>query len=125
MRARRRSALALLVTSAFALTSFQAARAGVITTEQYMRALDRDAAIARIDAVLAREEVQRELKRLGVDPADAAERVAALTDQELELLAANLEQLPAGGDLLGVVGVVFIVLVILELVGVINIFNKI
>ena len=52
-------------------------------------------------------------------------RIAALTDQELEQLAADLESLPAGGSLLGVAGVVFIVLLILELVGVIDIFKKI
>ena len=53
------------------------------------------------------------------------QRIAALTDQELQLLATDLEDMPAGGNLLGAAGVVFIVLLILELVGVIDIFNKI
>ena len=53
------------------------------------------------------------------------ERMAALTDQELQLLATDLENMPAGGSLLGALGVAFIVLLILELVGVIDIFNKI
>ena len=65
------------------------------------------------------------LEQLGVDPLAADARIAALTDQELQLLATDLENLPAGGSALGVVGIVFIVLLILELVGVIDIFNKI
>jgi hypothetical protein len=101
-----------------------AAHADVIGAEQFIDTLDRRATIERIDAVLARSEVQRELERLGVDNAEASERVAALNDQELELLADRLEKLPAGGDLLAVVGIAFVVILILELVGVIDIFKK-
>jgi hypothetical protein len=101
-----------------------AAQADVIGAEQFIDTLDRRATIERIDAVLARSEVQQELERLGVDSAEASERVAALNDQELELLAERLEELPAGGDLLAVVGIAFVVILILELVGVIDIFKK-
>ncbi|HEX7080683.1 MAG TPA: PA2779 family protein [Gammaproteobacteria bacterium] len=126
MRGRRFGPVVVLSMCAMAIAPVHnAAYAGVITTEQYLDVVDRQQALDRIDAVLAREEVQHELKRLGVDPAEAAKRVAALTDSELALLADNMESLPAGGDLLGVIGVVFIVLLILELVGVTNVFNKI
>jgi hypothetical protein len=102
-----------------------AARADVIGAEQFIDTIDRRATLERIDAVLARSEVQRELERLGVDSAEASERVAALNDQELMVLADRLEELPAGGDLLAVVGITFVVILILELVGVIDIFKKI
>jgi hypothetical protein len=126
MRTRRRNTLvALLATSLLATSLQSAAFAGVISTQQYLTSLDREATLARIDAVLAREEVQSKLEQYGVDPVAAEERIAALTDQELELLATELESLPAGGDLLAVVGIAFVVLLILELVGVIDIFNKI
>ena len=126
MRNRHRSPLVLMVAaSLFAAAPYQSARAGVIGTQEYLTTLDRDAALARIDAVLAREEVRARLEQYGVDPIAANERIAALTDEELSLLATELEDLPAGGSLLGVAGVVFIVLLILELVGVIDIFNKI
>lgn len=125
MRHRRRNSLAGLLAASLLVVSVQSAQAGVITTQQYLSAVDREAARKRIDAVLAREEVRSRLEHYGVDPVAADERIAALTDQELELLATELENLPAGGDLLGVVGVVFIVLLILELVGVIDIFSKI
>ena len=124
MNARMRSTLVSLLAAMLAMSSIQAVQAGVISTEQYLQALDRDARIEQIDAVLARAEVREQLERFGVAPEEAGERVAALTDQELELLAANLEQLPAGGSLVGVAGVVFVVLLILELVGVIDIFKR-
>jgi hypothetical protein len=126
MRTRHRTTLvSLLAASLLAASLPPGANAGVISTQQYLTAIDREAALARIDAVLAREEVRSRLEHYGVDPVAADERIAALTDQELSLLATELENLPAGGDLLGVVGIVFIVLLILELVGVIDIFSRI
>ena len=126
MRNRSRNSLvAVLATSLLAASLQSAAYAGVISTQQYLTALDREATRARIDAVLAREEVRSKLEQYGVDAAAADARIAALTDQELELLATELENLPAGGDLLAIVGITFIVLLILELTGVIDIFSKI
>ena len=126
MRSRSRDSLVALLATAIFTSSIQSvAYAGVISTEEYLTAIDRDATLARIDVVLAREEVRSRLEHYGVDPVAANERIAALTDQELTLLATELENLPAGGSLLGVVGIVFIVLLILELVGVIDIFKKI
>jgi hypothetical protein len=126
MHSRKRSSLALLLCSALFASSIQSAAYGaVISTQDLISVIDREATIAQIDAVLARAEVRDQLERLGVDAQHAAERVASLTDQELRLLADNLESLPAGGNALGVIGVVFLVLLILELVGVIDIFNRI
>jgi hypothetical protein len=126
MRRRHRTSLVAVLTASLCTASLQsAAYAGVISTQEYLTAVDREATLQRIDAVLAREEVRSKLEQYGVDAAVANERIAALTDQELSLLATDLENLPAGGNLLGVVGVVFIVLLILELVGVIDIFSKI
>jgi hypothetical protein len=121
----RRSLVVVLVASMLATSLQSAAYSGVISTQQYLSAVDREATRQRIDAVLAREEVRDRLEQYGVDPAAVDERLAALTDQELQLLATDLENMPAGGSLLGVLGVAFIVLLILELVGVIDIFNKI
>jgi hypothetical protein len=62
---------------------------------------------------------------MGVDPADAMQRISSLPDQDLAKLAEQFESMPAGGDLLGVIGIVFVVLLILELTGVVDIFKKI
>lgn len=121
----RNSLVAVLATSLVAASLQSAAFAGVISTQEYVTALDREATRARIDAVLAREEVRNQLEQYGVDPVAADARIAALTDQELEQLATDLESMPAGGSVLAVVGITFLVLLILELTGVIDIFNKI
>jgi hypothetical protein len=125
MRRHRHVVVAVLAASLFASSLQSAAYADVISTQQYLTAIDRDATRARIDAVLAREEVRSKLEHYGVDPIETEARLAALTDQELERLATDLENMPAGGDLLAVVGITFIVLLILELTGVIDIFSKI
>lgn len=125
MRKHRHSLVAVLAASLFASSLQSAAHAGVISTQEYLTAVDREATRARIDAVLAREEVRSKLEQYGVDPAETDARLAALTDQELDKLATDLDNMPAGGSVLAVVGVVFIVLLILELTGVIDIFNKI
>ena len=125
MRRHRHSIVAVLAASLFVSSLQSAAYADVISTQEYLMAIDRDATRARIDAVLAREEVRSKLEQYGVDATETEARLAALTDQELQQLATDLENMPAGGSVLAVVGVVFIVLLILELTGVIDIFNKI
>ena len=125
MRRRRIGPFVLLLSAVLTAPLQSTAYAGVIGTQQYLATLERERALERIDAVLAREEVRERLERLGVDPGDAVARAAALSDAELFALAENLEEMPAGAGLLGVLGVVFVVLLVLELVGVTNIFTKI
>jgi hypothetical protein len=99
------------------------AYAGVIGTDQAIAAGQHAQRIERLQEMLAREDVRQELVSRGVDPADASERVAALTEEELASLAGQIDKLPAGGDAVAVLGVVFLVLLVLEVVGVINIFK--
>ena len=119
---------ALLLTMALNLVTLgwaDAAHAQVVGTAAFNQSMTRDAHIDRISSYLAQDSVRGQLIELGVDPNDAQARVAALTDNELQMLNQRLDTLPAGGDsLLAVIGVVFIVLLILELTGVINIFKS-
>lgn len=81
--------------------------------------------LALVQKVLARDGVQQRMVALGVDPADAAGRVAALTPAELARLADQLERAPAGGDGFAILGIVFLVLLVLEYTGTIDIFKKV
>jgi hypothetical protein len=81
--------------------------------------------LAAVQAVMARDDVQQAMIQLGVDPLEASQRVAALSGAELAQLQGQLDQLPAGGSLLGLIGAVFVVLLILEVTGVIDIFKKV
>lgn len=100
------------------------AQAGMIGTENIVAAQTRDTSLATVNSFMARADVQQQLETWGVEPAVASERVAQLSDEELQTLAQNIDAQPAGGILV-VIGIVFVVLLILELVGVTNIFNRI
>ena len=68
MANRHRCSLAAVLAVALTSSSIEVAYAGVISTQQYLGAMDRQAAIAHIDSVLARDDVKSELERRGVDP---------------------------------------------------------
>ncbi len=115
----------LLLVSLVTAPVLQPARAAVIGTQTAIDLQERANRIAQINTVLAREDVRSTLIDLGVSPEDAAARVETMTDAELQVLAAQLDQLPAGG--IGIVEVALIatlVIVILELLDVTNLFTK-
>lgn len=99
--------------------------AGIIGTEQMLTQDSREVSLGKVQTFMASEQVAAQFASLGVAPEMVAERVAALSETELQQLAANIDSQPAGGDALVIVGIVFVVLLILELVGVTNIFNRI
>lgn len=87
---------------------------------QTARSVDLDS----IRAQLQRAEVREELARLGVDETALEARLQNLSDSELAMLSKQMQDAPAGGNLLALVGAVFVVLLVLEWVGVIDIFKK-
>ena len=100
--------------------------AGVVSTPQAIEMQARAGDLARVDAFLTRRDVRDQLVARGIDPHDAAQRVAALTDAELRYLAKHIDELPAGAaGVVEVIGIVAIVLIILELLGVTNVFTRI
>ena len=71
----------------------------------------------KLDTWLQREDVRAELVRNGVNPEQAAARVAALSDAEAAAIAGRIDSLPAGGDIIGAIVIVFIVLLITDILG--------
>jgi hypothetical protein len=116
-------AMALLVTAPLAPV-----HAVIVGTEQAMglaaQADARTDLLAEVRSALQREDVQKQLVELGVDPQLALERIGSLTPDELAALDGQLDDLPAGGSLLAVLGVLLVVLIVLDLVGVTNVFAK-
>jgi hypothetical protein len=123
---RLRRTLVAITASCFVSMGLQVSSASaVIGTAEYLSATDRAGQIASVQAALSRADVRSQLEKYGVDPADAAARVASLTDSELADVSARMDSLPAGGDgVVAVIGILFIVLIILEWTGVIDIFKK-
>lgn len=93
-------------------------QAGIVNTDTVVAGAERE----RLTSLLERGEVRARLEALGVDPATAKERVAALSDAEAAQLAARLDELPAGGDILGAVVLIFLVLLFTDIMGYTKIF---
>lgn len=84
-----------LVVSMLAL-SFQTANAGMIGADQAAAANAAQTDRALVMSVLNRAETTAQLQAQGIDPAMARERVAAMTDQEVQTLAQDMQTAPAG-----------------------------
>jgi len=93
------------------------ASAGLVTTDQLGATAERD----QVKSFLEREEVRSRLQTMGVDADAARARVDALTDDEAKLLAARIDEMPAGG-VLGILFAVFIVLLITDILGFTKVF---
>jgi hypothetical protein len=89
-------------------TPMHMANAGMIGTDQIVStsaAADRDTVMQ----FLGRAEVTNQLQALGIDPAAARDRVAAMTDDEVRVIAGKIATQPAGGDALGVLLLLLVV----------------
>ncbi len=89
------------------------AYAGIVGTETVVAGAQH----GKLAAVVQRADVQARLQAMGADPREVEARVAALSDEEAAQLAARLDELPAGGDVLGVVLIVFLVLLFTDIMG--------
>jgi hypothetical protein len=104
-----------LLIASLMLMSFTYARATMIGADQLAAAGpgapgDRAALVQMV----SRGEVAQQLQALGIDPKDAATRVNAMTDEEVQSLAGQVNALPAGANSSGwwIAAVVVIALVV-------------
>lgn len=127
MRKQKTFLSGLLVASMLSVTSWMPAHAAMVTTEQMVSVQSeqtRDAQLAQVQGFLARADVKQQLEALGVASELADQRVAALSDAELQQLSKTIGEQPAGGDVIVVLGVIFVVLIVLELLGVTHVFSS-
>ncbi|MGI9260981.1 MAG: PA2779 family protein [Woeseiaceae bacterium] len=121
----QRTAAIVIATCLVGSSLMQPAFAEMISTETAIQLEDRQTRIDKINDVLAQENVQNMLVKMGVDPVDASQRVDSLTNEELQSLQDNLDQMPVGATgVVEVVGIVAIVLIVLELLNVTNFFTE-
>jgi len=122
---RARGALLRLISLSIVCMGFaQAAPAGMIGTAYLLDDESRAASLSRIEVLLARDDVARQLEAFGVERSMVLERLNGLSHAELLELEGQLDSQVAGGDIIGLIGAVFVVLLILELVGVTDIFKS-
>lgn len=103
-----------------------AAQAALVSTDQIIDKSEVAADRAQVASFLARDDVRRNLQAMGVDPDEAAARVAVMTDAEVRQVAARIDELPAGQDvavaLISAALLIFLVLLVTDLMGVTDVF---
>ena len=109
---------------AIALFSLQAAplQAAMMGTGELLQLEQGLVDRQQLNSLMARDDVREQLTRMGVDADQASERVAAMSDEEVRQLNGHLEELPAGGSILGAVLLIFVVFVITDMLGATDIF---
>jgi hypothetical protein len=120
--------LSLFLVFSFLLLDFTviSAKAGLIGTEAAINSLQGENSRARVTAFLDRQEVQEAFIEKGIDPSQAKDRIASLTDQEISQICKTLDQLPAGGDgvgtVVGAIVLIFLILLLTDILGFTNVF---
>lgn len=90
------------------------APAEIVSTDRAAGASERD----RVRDWVQREEAQKQLKALGIAPETAQERVNAMTDEEVRVVAGKIDSLAAGGAfstqewLLIIIAILLIILIL-------------
>ncbi|OGA11521.1 MAG: hypothetical protein A3D95_12855 [Betaproteobacteria bacterium RIFCSPHIGHO2_12_FULL_69_13] len=94
-----------------AWTPFQIAQAGMIGTDQVVTSSS-SADRSTLLNFVGRSDVASQLQTFGIDPATAKDRVAAMTDEEVQSLAGKINAMPAGADTAGLLLVVAVIVLI-------------
>tara|TARA_R110002074_G_scaffold219681_1_gene390344 strand:- start:94 stop:489 length:396 start_codon:yes stop_codon:yes gene_type:complete len=113
------SLASLLVFFAMQMMPLQAA---MLSTTDISLTLDGQVSVERLLGELERPQLQMKLVAMGVDPAQAEDRLRRMTDSELQALAANFDSAPAGGSAGGILLTLFIVFVVTDMLGATDIF---
>ena len=92
-------------------TPYQIATAGMIGTDQVVASasqVERNSVLGFV----GRSDVASQLQSMGLDPATAKDRVAAMTDDEVRYIAGKIESMPAGADGAGLLLLIIIIALI-------------
>jgi len=113
-------AILMIIFTMLLSVPFQSAVAALVETEAMLDMSRGQEARETLKEFMVRENVRAAIVSQGVDPLEADARLNSLTDAEVIQLADQIDQLPAGGDVLGfaiaVLVIVILVLVIIKLV---------
>ena len=98
------------------------AQAAIVTNGQLMHQVQQVNDKAALLQSINRTDVQEQLSSMGVSTADIEDRINQMTGEEIAQLNQQLDALPAGGSVLGIIVLVFIVFVITDVIGATDIF---
>jgi hypothetical protein len=96
--------------------------AAMVSTEDAVDHAQAAQVRAKIITLIERQDISAQLQSKGVTHEQAIARVNALSDEEVIQVSGRLDQLPAGGDVLGLLFTVFIVLLVTDILGFTKVF---
>lgn len=112
---------ALLAVSLMLFTSIGASMAQVVELDQFLLQQDRQ----QLQSLVDRQDVQEQLQAYGLNPEQVQERIAQMTEDELQTLQQHLGDLPAGeyaGQVISLAFALFIIFLITDMIGATNVF---
>lgn len=125
-RAFQLTAVVMTVLMAVIAGPYQAAMAALIPTEVAFDSEGASKSRETIKNFLSRQDAQSYLLSKGVNPDEAKARIDSLTDAEARMVAQHVENMPAGGNAVGIIVgallLVFIILLITDLTGLTDVF---
>lgn len=114
--------ISILLSFTLMSLSYTSTQAAVVSNELIINQAQHSSARTALIQTLNRSDVKQELLNMGVTPADVENRIALMTQEEIAQLSQQIDELPAGGDVLGVLLIIFLVFVITDIIGATNIF---
>lgn len=123
LRKYQRFISSILMVVMFGLGANKLAMAAMVTTDDIVTAKELNIQRDHIRDWLARDDVRDQLVSHGVDPQQAQDRVASMTDSEVVSVAGKIDQLPAGSGGLELVLIIFLVLIITDILGITDVFT--
>ncbi|WP_127470676.1 DUF6627 family protein [Thiomicrorhabdus aquaedulcis] len=114
--------ITMILSGLFLAMGVQTASAAMVSTQSLLQ-VENSVVQAHDSAVDLRAMLTHDLVDLGVSATDAAHRVSLLTNEQIVALNAELENMPAGGDILGVAVLIFLVFIFTDAVGATDVFT--
>lgn len=98
------------------------AQAAMISTPDVIQSQQSEYDREQLSSMLDRNDIQEKLLSMGVAPELVQDRINSMTDFEIAQLNQQINDMPAGGGILGAVVLIFIVFVITDAIGATDIF---
>lgn len=93
----------------------KSAHAGMITTNTVVEDMTRTQTEKKVIDFMERSDVKNQMISFGVSSDEASERVAHLSDGELNQIAGEIDHSVAGGEFIGILGLILVVVLIIYL----------
>lgn len=114
--------IAILTSVALMSLSFTSTQAALVGNDLVINHVQHNSAKTELIQTINRADIKQQLLNMGVNPEDITSRIDLMTHEEIAQLNQQIDELPAGGDVLGVILIIFIVFVITDVIGATDIF---